>query len=347
VNRWLDFGTRNIDTLPPSVPKLPRILATTTTSATIEWDPSVDQSTAITYRIYARTADGSTTVTDAGAATASTLSGLTPRAQYFFAIDATDPSGNVSARGAEQSVVLPAPPIEETIAPSPPTKLSITGVRGEGPGHAGTGHSSNLVTGTPDARSPTRLAVSGIKGTMATLLWSPGTGGGTVTSYRILLKDEATGSLRSMTTAGNERSAAIALPAGYVTTIRVVAVAAAGSAPSAPIKAVGSRSAAGCTWVAGDRIAPTRPRGVTLVARLTTALGVRWASSFDKTGVCAYRRVKLVRSRWVMAGPPVAVRPLTTTIRGLRRGTAQRVAIQAIDASGNLSSRAEIVSRTR
>ncbi|GAA4062293.1 cellulase family glycosylhydrolase [Nonomuraea soli] len=84
------------DTQKPSVPGNPRVTGTSSSSISLAWDASTDNSGTIKdYRVR----EGETVVATVTGTTA-TISGLAPATSHTYTITARDPSGNESDRGA-------------------------------------------------------------------------------------------------------------------------------------------------------------------------------------------------------------------------------------------------------
>ena len=93
--------------------------------------------------------------------------------------------------------------------------------------------------------------------------------------------------------------------------------------------------------VAADRVAPTKPRGLTLVSTTESSVTVSWRRSSDRVGVAGYT----VYLDGVRIGSTAA----TTTqyaASSLKCGTSYQIAVQAYDFAGNRSSRAAILAST-
>jgi hypothetical protein len=315
-NLWLDHGTRTQASLLPSTPGAPSATATTSTTATLAWAPATDDCPSLQYRVYVRIPGRNLTIRDAGSATTLTADGLTADGPAYFSVVAVDGAGNQSPRTAETPVQLPAPTIRSA-APNGPT-----------------------ITGVGTLTRPSAQVTWRHDGT--------GEGAGAVTAWRIDVIDEASHAKRSVTVSDpGTFSARIPLTGGTPSTVTVAAISEMGPSTSPSIRVVGSLAAGTCTWKLGDRTAPTKPRGLALSKRLVGKLAVKWKGSTDANGVCAYLRLRKVGAKWVPSGAAIAPFPSSTTVAGLKRASKQRIAIQAIDASGNLSPRAELGARTR
>lgn len=94
-----------------------------------------------------------------------------------------------------------------------------------------------------------------------------------------------------------------------------------------------------------DEAAPTQPTGLVSVGTSDVAASIRWNASTDASGVTSYR---------VWTGPPGGTWTLASTPRdpaailtGLEPGSTTWVGVDALDAAGNVSSRATMQVTTR
>jgi streptogrisin C len=79
------------DDEPPTTPGNPRSTGVTTTSVSLAWDASVDNTGVTGYDVYRGTTLATTT-----ASTSATVTGLTPNTEYSFTVQAKDAVGNKS-----------------------------------------------------------------------------------------------------------------------------------------------------------------------------------------------------------------------------------------------------------
>jgi chitodextrinase len=105
------------DRTKPTTPGSLRVTATTTTSVSLAWNASTDNSGSVTYRV--REAAGTTRTTTA---TSFTWPGLSPNRTYRFTVSASDPSGNRSPESNQVSATTPA-----SVPPAAPANLRLTG----------------------------------------------------------------------------------------------------------------------------------------------------------------------------------------------------------------------------
>ena len=93
--------------------------------------------------------------------------------------------------------------------------------------------------------------------------------------------------------------------------------------------------------LAADRVAPTKPRGLTVVSTTATSVTVSWRRSSDRVGVAGY----IVYRNGVRIGSTAR----TTTryvASALKCGTSYQIAVQAYDLAGNRSARAVVLAAT-
>lgn len=106
------------DTQPPTQPSGLVRRDATTTSVTLAWTASTDNTGVAGYGIYR----GDTKVADSSV-TAYALEGLACATTYTLSVDAVDASGNRSGR---TTVVAATEPCQDTLAPTPPTGLTAS-----------------------------------------------------------------------------------------------------------------------------------------------------------------------------------------------------------------------------
>jgi chitodextrinase len=99
----------------PTTPGSLRVTATTTTSVSLAWNASTDNSGSVSYRV--REAGGSIRTT---AQPSFTWTGLQPNRTYRFTVSATDPSGNRSPESNQVTVTTPA-----SVPPAAPANLRL------------------------------------------------------------------------------------------------------------------------------------------------------------------------------------------------------------------------------
>jgi chitodextrinase len=110
-----------LDTQAPTAPSGLAVSNRTTTSLTLAWDASTDDTAVTGYRSFRDSADSATTTT-----TSRTFSGLTCGTSYALAVEAYDAAANTSPRSTLQASTADCPPLDSQ-APSAPSGLTITG----------------------------------------------------------------------------------------------------------------------------------------------------------------------------------------------------------------------------
>ncbi|MCW2974528.1 MAG: endoglucanase [Thermoleophilia bacterium] len=322
-NRWLDFGTRNIDTIAPATPGGVRATAVTPTSATIAWDAVNDDTAgAVSYRVYVRPSGGSTSLVEAGTGLTTTLSNLAPGSTINARIDARDAAGNLSLRGPETSIALP------------------------GDGTAVTG--GGVVDAQPKAGAapgrPSFPVISSLTARTARITWKRAERGGAVVSWRVRTQP-AGGRPSSVYVPATDLSATVAVVPGVPTTVFVDAVNDAGTTTSLATRVVGRTAGSTCTWSERDTTAPRKPSGLRVSSRGRTKVVLRFRPATDRS-ICAYQTVRLVRGTWRAVGAPLAFAARVAAFTGLTRNAAQQLGIRSIDASGNVSATVKVIART-
>ncbi len=122
-------ATAPTDTTAPSVPANLRAAGTTSTSTTLSWSASTDNSGGTGVTGYEVLRNGSVVGTVAG--TTYSASGLAPATTYSFTVRALDGAGNRSSVSAAVSVTTAAGG-GDTTAPSVPTGLAASGTTSSG-----------------------------------------------------------------------------------------------------------------------------------------------------------------------------------------------------------------------
>ena len=99
----------------PTTPGSLRVTATTTTSVSLAWNASTDNSGSVSYRV--REAGGTTRTS---AQTSFTWTALQPNRTYRFTVSASDPSGNRSPESNQVTATTPA-----SVPPATPANLRL------------------------------------------------------------------------------------------------------------------------------------------------------------------------------------------------------------------------------
>jgi len=107
---------RGKDRQSPTAPGSLRVTGTTSTTASLTWDASTDNSGVVSYRVH-NNFGGELSVS--GTQTSATWTGLRELETYTFWVDALDGAGNKSPSSNFVSVKLPPPP-----APNDPTDVT-------------------------------------------------------------------------------------------------------------------------------------------------------------------------------------------------------------------------------
>ncbi len=105
------------DRTKPTTPGNLRVTATSTTSVSLAWNASTDNSGSVTYRV--REAAGMTRTTSQ---TSFAWTGLSPNRTYRFTVSASDPSGNRSSESNQVTATTPA-----SVPPATPANLRLAG----------------------------------------------------------------------------------------------------------------------------------------------------------------------------------------------------------------------------
>jgi len=115
------------DTTPPTRPGNLRVTGATQTAIAVAWDASSDDVGVTGYRLY-RNGTGVSTTT----ATTASFGGLTCGLSYTFAVEALDAAGNRSQQAVitARTDACPAGGSSDTVPPSVPVGLIVTGVTG-------------------------------------------------------------------------------------------------------------------------------------------------------------------------------------------------------------------------
>lgn len=146
-----NFGGSNPpgDTTAPSAPTNLRSSNIGTTTATLAWNASSDNTGVTGYEVFSGT---SSTPIATTSGTSVNLTNLTAGTTYNFTVKAYDAAGNRSAASSSLQITTSQPPANDTTAPTAPTNLHVMG-------------------------TPTSSSVS--------LMWNPSTDNVGVTGYRV------------------------------------------------------------------------------------------------------------------------------------------------------------------
>jgi chitodextrinase len=112
------------DRRPPSKPGNFRVVAKTQTTVTLAWNASTDNSGSVSYDVRMwREGRYVTVATLPRSQTTYTVTGLIPNVQYFFHVEAVDPSGNRTFSDGAYTTTLP-----DRTPPPAPANLEVTRV---------------------------------------------------------------------------------------------------------------------------------------------------------------------------------------------------------------------------
>ncbi|GIJ28722.1 hypothetical protein Vqi01_38840 [Micromonospora qiuiae] len=152
---WGQEPTSTADTTPPTAPGTPVATAVTSRSVSLTWPPSTDSDSGIDGYIVYTSVVGSDVYSWYSASTNSLVLNVSPGFTYGIQVLARDKAGNTSAPSPTLTVTTPAADDGDTVPPTVPAGLTV----------------------------------SGITSTGATLNWTPSTDNVGVTGYRIYRLD--------------------------------------------------------------------------------------------------------------------------------------------------------------
>jgi chitodextrinase len=363
------------DTTVPTTPSPFTIKSTTATSISFEWGGSTDNVGVVGYGVYRGGTRMATTPY-----TTYTLTGLSCGTSYVVGADAYDAAGNrstvVSATAQTGSCDSSAPsaPSGVTVSGQSATSLTLSwaassdniAVAGYGRYNgsslvsSGTGTSftfTGLTCGTPytlgvdaydaagnrSARTqvngsttscadtvppaaPSSLAVGAKTATSLTLTWTAPSDNVGVTGYGYYLNAAllANGAGTSYTFTG------LACATSY--TLGVDAYDAAGNRS-------GRAQLTASTNACPDTQAPTTPSGLVVSAQTANSLTLAWTDSTDNVGVTGY-------GRYLNGSLLSSAAGTSFTFSGLACGSSYTLGVDAYDANGNRSTRAQTIAST-
>jgi chitodextrinase len=369
------------DTAPPSAPTGLTRSGATTSSITLTWTASTDNVGVAGYTAYLGTANQADTT-----ATSRTFTGLACGTSYTLGVEAYDAAGNRSSRPtltastaacAVADTTPPSVPQGQTIVAMTQTSITMTWLAStDNVGVAGyraflngsavgtttsltytysglqcgttytvaleafdaAGNASNrleaqgsVTTGicsdTSAPSAPTGLLRSAATANSITLTWSASTDNVGVTGYT---------AFRDSATAGTTISTSYTytgLVCGATYVLGVEAYDAAGNRSSRSTLTAATSS---CTT---DTQAPTVPTGLAASAPTGTSITVSWNASADNVGVVGY-------GRYMNGSLSSTASGTTFSFTGLTCGTNYALGVDAVDAAGNRSARAQINAAT-
>jgi uncharacterized repeat protein (TIGR02543 family) len=109
------------DSTPPSAPSNLRSTNVTSTSASLAWNASSDDTGVVVYHVYS---NGQIVANPTG--TSATVTGLSPSTSYTFTVTAQDATGNLSNQSSTLTVITPVG--TDTVPPSAPSNLVASNV---------------------------------------------------------------------------------------------------------------------------------------------------------------------------------------------------------------------------
>jgi chitodextrinase len=288
-----------------------------------------------------------------------TYSDLGP-GDYALLVRATDPAGNTTASAPERRFTIATP----MPAPSPTATPSST------PSATPTPTPSPTSTAGPDTVAPSvpqGMAWTGATQTTVSLRWNAATDNRGVTGYRLYRNGVSVGTTTALTytfgglscgtsytfaleaydAAGNASNRAEATGTTSTTTCSTptptptavptptpTPTAVPTPTPTPTPTAVPTPTATPTATVTPDTQAPAVPQGMEWTGVTLTTVGIRWDAATDNVAVAGYR---LYRDGVAVGTTTV----LSYTFSGLACGTSYTFALEAFDAAGNASNRAE------
>ncbi|WNS43924.1 fibronectin type III domain-containing protein [Paenibacillus sp. MMS20-IR301] len=321
-------GGGSTDTQAPSVPGNLAVSGKTSSSVSLSWSASTDNTGVTGYDIYR-----GSTLAGSAAVNSFTDTGLSPSTSYSYTVRAKDVAGNVSAPSSAVSAVTDASgggtqasyeaeaagntltgtaAVAACTACSGGSKVGYVGnntgtlqFNGVGAAAAGT-YTLTVSYLSAEARS-VQLRVNG--GTASTLNM-PSTGGWTTVG---------TAQAQVQLNAGNN-TIHFSNPAGWAADIDRIQI-------------------SGGTGGGGDTQTPTVPGNVTASGKTSSSVSLSWAASTDNVGVTQY----VIYRNGTEAGTS-AVNSFTDG--GLSANTAYAYTVRARDAAGNLSAASTVLNVT-
>ena len=176
---------------------------------------------------------------------------------------------------------------------------------------------------------PAALQITASSGTSVTISWNPSTDNTAVTGYTMFRNGASVG------TTSPAAYTYTGLACGTTYTLGVEAFDAAGNRSA---RASIGAATSSCTPPA-DTTPPSVPQGMAFAGTLETSVSLVWLAATDNVGVAGYR---LFRNGTAVA----TVTTLGYTYGGLACGTSYTFALEAFDAAGNASNRAQATGTT-
>jgi chitodextrinase len=228
------------DTSKPTVPSGLTVASATQTSLSLSWSASSDNVGVAGYGAYRN----GTLVASTGA-TSYTFSGLSCGTSYTIGVDAYDAAGNRSAQASLTAATNPCP---DSVAPTTPTNLTITGA------------------------SATGISLS----------WGASFDAGGVAGYDVFRNGTKVG-----TTTGTTYAIG-GLTCGSSYTLGVEAFDAAGNRSTRTSVVGATTACPSPPPPSPDTQAPTAPASLSITSKTETTLSLAWTASTDNVGVTGY-----------------------------------------------------------
>ncbi|URN96539.1 MAG: fibronectin type III domain-containing protein [Candidatus Pristimantibacillus lignocellulolyticus] len=339
-------GNGGGDTTAPTIPGNLRSTNVTTNSVSLAWNASTDNVGVTGYTV----SFGNSTVNVSG--TTATINGLAANTDYTFTVKARDAAGNLSNASNAVTVKTVLPPVD-TIAPTVPTNLQVTGKSTSSVNLSWTASTDNVgVTGYTVSYGGTSVNVTGTNATIN------GLSAGTTYTFTVTAKDAA-GNLSAAATVqattdssggnGNTCTEATWNASSVYTGGQRISYN--GKVYEAKWWTQGDRpdlSGSSGVWKyisdcsgsggGNDMTAPTAPSNLQVTNKSTSSVSLSWTASTDATGVTGYT---------VSYGSTsVNVTGTSATLNNLSAGTTYTFTVTAKDASGNVSAGTSIQAAT-
>ena len=241
--------------------------------------------------------------------TTATLTLLSCGTSYSVSIVAYDAAGNRSSAAVASATTDPCP----APAPPPPPPPPPSG-------------------DTTPPTQPGGVKLASIDQASATLGWSASTDDVGVTGYDVYVDGSRNG------TVAQPGATISGLTCGKSYTFAVDAYDAAGN-HSTRASVTGSTAACSTPGPAADTSPPTSPAGLTVASATRTSISLGWTASTDNVGVTGYGVYQDGTGVSTVAQPGA-------TVSGLTCGSAYMFAVDAFDAAGNGSTRAQVTAST-
>ncbi len=328
------------DTSAPTVPSGVVAVATSSTSVSVSWAASSDDTAVAGYEVLR---DGVQVASVAASSLSYTDTALSPSTGYSYAVRAIDAAANRSAASDPVSVTTAAIVVLAAVADAQ--------VQADVPGSNFGTAKSLRVDGSPVTRSFLRFDVTGLTGaiTKATLrVWRLNTAshsGFAVHAVANTTWGETAvtwNSQPAFTATATATTGPVAAGPSYVdldvTTLvtgqglRSLMLDTASSTSISIDSREGSHKPTLLLQTLADRTAPTVPAGLTAVATSATSATVSWAASFDAVGVAVYEVYRGATLAGSVAAPGTSL-----SNEGLTAGSTYTFSVRARDAAGNVS----------